>query len=168
MSNLETNTAASNPMVINIPEALEALQANTEKRVITVYPIKNEQNNYLNVPDELKQHKNWVCWSLENRNGNWTKVPKNPKTGGNASATLSGTWGTFAEAESYYAGHLNIDGIGYVFTTDVIGIDLDHCVEDGKIISDEIRELVDRCKSYVELSPSETGLHILRNFTEVK
>ena len=47
MSNLETNTAASNPMVINIPEALEALQANTEKRVITVYPIKNEQNNYL-------------------------------------------------------------------------------------------------------------------------
>lgn len=160
MSEQKTNTAASNPMVINIPEALEALQANTEKRVITVYPIKNEQNNYLNVPDELKQHKSWVCWSLENRNGNWAKVPKNPKTGGNASATLSGTWGTFEDAESYYAGHLNIDGIGYVFTTNVIGIDFDHCVEDGKIISDEIRELVDRCKSYVEISPSETGLHM--------
>lgn len=160
MNNIIMTENVSNPMVVNIPEALEALQDETEKRVINVYPIKNEQNNYLSVPDELKQHKNWVCWSLEKRNGNWTKVPKNPKTGGNASATLSGTWGTFAEAEAYYSGHLNINGIGYVFTTDVIGIDLDHCVENGQIISGEIRELVDRCKSYVELSPSGTGLHM--------
>ena len=115
------------------------------------------------IPAEMKQHNCWVCWTKEERNGRTTKVPKNPKTGGNASTALSGTWGSFAQAETYYTGHLdNIEGVGYVFTENggVVGIDIDHCVEDGRIINDEIRELVDQCGSYVELSPSGIGIHM--------
>lgn len=128
-------------------------------------PVKHAEPLYdfSAVPEEMKQQKNWVCWSLEERNEKKTKVPKNPKTGGNASATLSGTWATFADAEKYFAAHPEkINGIGYVFTeaSGIIGIDIDHCIENGNITSDEIRELVDRCGSYVELSPSGTGLHI--------
>ncbi len=162
MQNLKTNAAINEPMVINIPEGLKALRNESEDNVINVYPIKSEKNSYQNVPDDLKQHNNWVCWILGKRNERWTKIPKNPRNGRNASTTLSGTWGTFAEAEAYYSGHLEIDGIGYVFTEEdgVIGIDFDHCIKDGKIISEEIRKLVDQCKSYVEVSPSETGLHI--------
>lgn len=124
---------------------------------------KNSASNFASVPEEMKQHDCWVCWSREERNGRTTKVPKNPKTGGNASTTLSGTWGSFVQAETYYAEHTDvIDGIGYVFaeSNGVVGIDFDHCVEDGKIISEEIQELVNRCGSYVELSPSGTGLHM--------
>ena len=115
------------------------------------------------IPAEMKQHNCWVCWTKEERNGRTTKVPKNPKTCGNASTALSGTWGSFAQAKTYYTGHLDtIEGIGYVFTegNGVVGIDIDHCIEDGHIIGKEIQELVDRCGSYVELSPSGTGLHM--------
>ena len=91
-----------------------------------------------------------------------TKVPKNPKTGRNASTALPGTWATFTEAEKYCSEQSNIDGIGYVFTaaSGVVGIDFDHCVEDGQIVSEEIREHVNRCGSYVEVSPSGTGIHM--------
>ena len=69
------------------------------------------------IPAEMKQHNCWVCWTKEERNGRTTKVPKNPKTGGNGSTALSGTWGSFAQAKTYYTGHLDtIEGIGYVFT----------------------------------------------------
>lgn len=126
------------------------------------YKKKNSAQNFASVPEEMKQHNCWVCWSREERNGRMTKVPKNPKTGGSASTSLSGTWGTFAEAEKYYSDHVEIAGIGYVFTegNGVIGIDFDHCVEGSQIISEEIQELVNHCSSYVELSPSGTGLHI--------
>ena len=115
------------------------------------------------IPAEMKQHNCWVCWTKEERNGRTTKVPKNPKTGGNGSTALSGTWGSFAQAKTYYTGHLDtIEGIGYVFTENggVVGIDIDHCVESGEIINEEIKTLVDRCGSYVELSPSQTGIHM--------
>ena len=126
------------------------------------YKKKNSAQNFASVPEEMKQHNCWVCWSREERNGRMTKVPKNPKTGGSASTSLSGTWGTFAEAEKYYSDHVEIAGIGYVFTegNGVIGIDFDHCVEGSQIISEEIQELVNHCSSYVELSPSGTGLHM--------
>lgn len=115
------------------------------------------------IPAEMKQHNCWVCWTKEERNGRTTKVPKNPKTGGNASTALSGTWGSFAQAKTYYTEHLEtIEGVGYVFNegNGVVGIDIDHCIADGHIISEEIQELVDRCGSYVELSPSGAGLHM--------
>ena len=147
-----------------LKEELKPFAAADYGKVIPL-PVKHAEPFYdfSAVPDEMKQQKNWVCWSMEERNGKQTKVPKNPKTGGNASATLSGTWATFADAEKYYAAHPEkINGIGYVFTeaSGIAGIDIDHCIENGKITSDEIRELVDRCGSYVELSPSGTGLHI--------
>ncbi len=137
---------------------------NAENNIVNL-PVKEAKDlkDFSSVPEEMKQYKCWVCWSKEERNGRPTKVPKNPKTGGNASTALSGTWGSFVQAGTYYAEHTDvIDGIGYVFTVsnDVIGIDFDHCVEDGQIISEEIQVLVDRCRSYVELSPSGTGIHM--------
>lgn len=128
-------------------------------------PIKKTEPLYdfSDVPEEMKLQKNWVCWSLEERNGKQTKVPKNPRTGGNASVTLSGTWGTFSQAEAYYKKYPEtINGIGYVFTetSGIIGIDFDHVIENGHITNEEIQSLVDRCGSYVEVSPSGTGLHM--------
>jgi putative DNA primase/helicase len=71
------------------------------------------------------------------------------------------TWSTFYTAvHSYNNG--NFDGVGFMFSKDdpYIGIDIDHCFEDGKISSfaDEIIEMMD---SYTELSPSGEGIHII-------
>ena len=54
------------------------------------------------IPQELKVRPQWVGWSLEEREGKPTKVPKNPKTGGNAMANDPGTWGEFDLAVGYW------------------------------------------------------------------
>ena len=41
-----------------------------------------------------------------------------------------------------------------------IGIDIDHCVEDG-ILSPFAQEIVDSVSSYTEFSPSGEGVHII-------
>ena len=156
-----------NQTVIDISEDLQVVfgkdtTAKTEPS--TSIQIINERVccDFSSVPEEMKRHKAWVCWTVGERSGKSTKIPKNPKTGGNARHDFSGTWTTFEEAEKYYNDHTDIEGIGYVFTEDqgIVGIDIDHCIADDKIISEEIQELVDRCGSYVELSPSGAGLHM--------
>ena len=149
--------------VVDISRWLKVLQNEGKEETIVSDTKGTPKTDYSAVPEEMKLQKNWVCWSLEERNGKQTKVPKNPRTGGNASVTLSGTWGTFTQAEAYYVEHPErISGIGYVFTeaSGIIGIDFDHVIENGRIANEEIQSLVARCGSYVEVSPSGTGLHM--------
>jgi primase-polymerase (primpol)-like protein len=40
----------------------------------------------------------WVAWNAESRGGTVRKVPHNPRTGGFASVSDPGTWGTLAAA----------------------------------------------------------------------
>jgi primase-polymerase (primpol)-like protein len=58
--------------------------------------------NLEKIPSELKAHPHWVCWSFEEREGKSTKIPKNPRTGGNAMANDPRTWGEFQAAELIY------------------------------------------------------------------
>jgi len=41
----------------------------------------------------------------------------------------------------------------------ITGIDIDHCIVDGQL-STLAQEIVNKCKSYTEKSPSGTGFHI--------
>jgi hypothetical protein len=84
-------------------------------------------------------------------------------TGQRASVTDSTTWASFTTAtQTYLASNGRYSGIGYVFTSDdpFTGIDIDHCVQDKKL-NPEAQKLIDRFKSYTELSQSATGIHIL-------
>jgi len=117
------------------------------------------------IPPELKGLPQWVSWSLEEREGKSTKIPKNPKTGGNAMANDPGTWGEFDLAVGHWEAHRNngIAGVGFQFSTNdpFTGIDLDKC---RNLESAEIEpwalEIVGHLNSYTEVSPSGTGLHI--------
>ena len=107
---------------------------------------------------ELAQLKQWVC----HRN----KVPIDPFTGANAKSNDPATWGDFATAyRALQTGRY--DGIGFEFgvyepgTLRVAGIDLDHVVRADGTVEPFAAEIVERMKSYTELSPSGTGLHIL-------
>src|SRR5258706_4752309 len=83
-----------------------------------------------NIPQELKDLTQWVCWKYVDRGGKLTKCPMNPKTGGMASSTDSTTWADFETAWRAAANERHgYSGIGFVFSDNdpYSGVDLDDC-----------------------------------------
>jgi putative DNA primase/helicase len=130
------------------------------------------------IPAQLKTRRQFVLWygrDRANHPGKLDKIPVNPYDLEHASTTDALTWGTFdqcvAALETALEGWHAADptgyrggGIGYVFTTDdpYVGIDLDGCVNDATwVIEAWAQAYVDKLKSYTEVTPSQTGLHIL-------
>jgi len=106
---------------------------------------------YDNIPIELQELPQWVCWQLVERGGKPTKIPINPHTGAAASSTNPETWGTFGCVTKLAD---RFSGIGFVFTANdpYCGIDMDGHI-DG--------ELVGYIHSYTERSQSGKGAHII-------
>jgi len=120
-----------------------------------------------NIPEQLAERPQWVCWRTEEREGKPTKVPYTPGTERRASSTDLMTWRIFSEAlDAYEAGEPPYDGIGFVFCSadPFVGIDVDKCrdPETGQI-SPWAQKIIDKFAdgAYVEASPSGTGVHII-------
>lgn len=132
------------------------------------------EGSWNNIPQELKDKRQWVCYMMpvNPEKGKPDKIPINPHTLWGASYTNPDTWGTFQDAVEQVGktGHYKrkdetisspIVGIGFVFNGDgVVGADFDHCIVDGKM-DPWVGEWIRRFNSYVEFSPSDTGVHIL-------
>lgn len=114
-------------------------------------------NLFISVPDDLRKVNRWIC---HNKN----KAPISVKTGQIANAYESSNWATFEDARKYYISNYgDVAGIGFVFSDedDVIGIDLDHCLdENGNPINEIVKKIIEMNESYIERSFSGTGLHI--------
>lgn len=84
------------------------------------------------------------------------KVPKTV-AGKAASSTDARTWSPYEVAVNSRVG----DGLGFVLNGDGIAcVDLDHCINDG-VLEPWAEEILERTPAtYVEVSPSGTGLHI--------
>ncbi|MBU4439014.1 MAG: AAA family ATPase, partial [Firmicutes bacterium] len=111
--------------------------------------------DYQNIPEDLKVLPQWVL-----RKG---KKPINPNNGYGAKADVSETWGTFNQcmAAIIKDNYQNYDGIGFEFNgKGIVGIDIDHCIDEIGLLSKEARSIVERLVSYTEISPSGTGIHI--------
>ncbi|MCI9450021.1 MAG: hypothetical protein HFE30_07200 [Clostridiales bacterium] len=106
-----------------------------------------------NIPIELRKLPQWVCRR--------DKLPINPRTGEGAKAGNPTTWGTFDEALRACRDK-GYSGIGFEFAENggIVGIDLDHVVDEDGVIKSWAQVIVDSLKSYTEYSPSGTGLHI--------
>ena len=116
---------------------------------------------YNNFPQQLREQTQWVLWKKELKDGKPTKVPyKN--TAQRASSTNPKDWINFQDATNWIEKFPeNFSGIGYVFKEGVVGIDLDHCFqEDSFTLEQWAKDIVDLFPSYIEISPSGTGLHI--------
>jgi len=115
------------------------------------------------IPDPLVDRSQWICWRAEDRGGNATKVPVDPKTGRFASTTDDRTWSDF-ETALEYATTGAADGLGFVFTaTDpLVGVDLDDCrdPETGRPL-DPALSIITELDSFTEVSPSGTGYHVI-------
>jgi len=118
------------------------------------------------IPDDLKQHDNWVLWRYQGRNGKRTKVPccvYDPTK--HADTSDPQTWDTYASAEralrELEGTSRRADGLGRVFSAGdgMCGVDLDNCLgPDGAILpwaQPYVRRLAG---SYCEISPSGRGL----------
>ncbi len=116
---------------------------------------------YKNIPESLKQLKQWVCFKLEynEKKGKHDKIPKDPKTGRNAKANDPATWSDFQTAVKAVSNY-GFDGIGIEFANGIFGVDLDGVVKDGKL-TPEAQDIIKTLDSYTEYSPSGTGVHIL-------
>jgi putative DNA primase/helicase len=122
-----------------------------------------------NIPEELTDLEQWVCWRYQERDGKLTKVPKTYR-GTAASSTDERTWTTFkyavaAVGQTSGPGSAGADGIGFVLSDDdpFCGIDLDKCrnPESGDIAPWAL-EILDRVRDgYVEISPSGAGIHVI-------
>ena len=114
------------------------------------------QVQFEKIPPFLKSYAQFCNWKYEQRDGNQTKVPYIPGTTRRASVSDPATFAAFDAAASA----TDYDGIGIRVSGRVVGIDLDHCVEDGNLLP-WAQPIVDRFKdTYIEISPSGTGLRI--------
>jgi primase-polymerase (primpol)-like protein len=115
------------------------------------------------IPEELKNRPQWVNWRLEERGGDFTKVPHTPRTGRKASTTDLLTWGTFDDALTALQPE-QYGGIGFVFSSGdpYCGIDLDGCrnPETGEVNAWAERMIGD-LDGYAEVSPSGRGVHVI-------
>lgn len=116
------------------------------------------------VPEVLTAEDQWVCWRTEQRDGEATKVPVDPRTGGYASVTDPATWTGFDTAIDRYRAADGLAGVGFVFREDggYAGVDLDDCRDPATETVDEwAMEIIQRLDSYTERSPSGTGYHVI-------
>jgi putative DNA primase/helicase len=109
------------------------------------------------IPHLLKQKNAWVNWRAVERDGRVTKVPCMP-TGVGASTTNPDTWSSFDAAISASG----FSGVGIVLIDDLVGIDLDKCLNEQGVLEPWAQQVVAKFPgSYIERSPSGRGLHIL-------
>lgn len=130
----------------------------TEAKVKIFKPFTTDTIRIIrkNFPPELLNRPQWVAW-------NSRKHPISPHTGQPAKSNDPITWSSFDHACERAISD-GLAGVGYEFSADdpYVGIDLDHCVDKATgEIETWAREIIDRIGTYVEISPSQTGIHII-------
>lgn len=115
-----------------------------------------------NIPVELRELRQWVLWRLEDRSGKGAKVPYQVN-GRKASTTEPTHWNTFEACQAAWGSDPSrFSGIGLVFSDsdNLVGIDLDNCLDDRGEILPWACLLVETLEqfAYIEASPSGRGL----------
>ena len=118
----------------------------------------------MNIPKELKEITQWVCWRLvpDNAGGKDRKLPFNPETGKAAASNKPETWTTFENA-SKAVDRYGYTGLGFMFQKEggIVGVDIDHCYDAETGTFNEVATaILERAHTYTEFSPSGTGLHL--------
>lgn len=113
------------------------------------------------IPNELKSKPNWVGFRVIcKEDGSIGKMPIDCHNGKGAKSNTPDTWCGYEDAVKAMKRY-RYDCIGFAFDGDgIIGIDIDHCIENGEPNA-LASEILGKIKSYTELSPSGTGLHVL-------
>ena len=118
--------------------------------------------NFNNIPDELKEYNQWVCWrAIPKGGGKMDKIPIIPGIGTTAKSNDPSTWRSYDQAFDFYSKRDDIAGVGFVFSENdpFAGFDLDDCrnPETGDL-TDRTERILTAFNTYSEISPSDTGI----------
>lgn len=116
-----------------------------------------------NLPPSIKTLDRFVLWRFEQtpKDKKPRKVPYAPNER-RAATNKPGTWSSFsAVIHALEARPDFFSGIGIVLGDGIMGIDLDHVIDEEGNLSSEAAEIVEEIPGYVEISPSGSGLHLL-------
>jgi putative DNA primase/helicase len=118
----------------------------------------------MSFPKELTELKQWVCWRLvpDGNGGKDKKMPFNPITGKAAASNKPDTWTDYATAADALERY-GYTGLGFMFSKDdsIVGVDIDNCYDPKTKTFNEIaRAIIARQPTYMEFSPSGTGIHL--------
>lgn len=114
--------------------------------------------DFKNIPITLKMDGYWCKYIYED--GKYR--PINPRTNVPAKMNDRRTFGSFSEVSNSIGADITLDNVGYglgIFNP-ICAIDVNECVNDGKI-DDDVVELIAECNSYAEYSPSGNGIRII-------
>ena len=115
----------------------------------------------------LTGSENWILWKLEPVNGRLSKIPYSARYNGKASTADRSSWTDFRRAKALLDSSTAFNGLGFVFSKEdgFVFIDIDHCIEDGEI-SETGRDILSHFQnSYIEVSQSGAGIHIISRGT---
>lgn len=119
-----------------------------------------------NIPEELKELKQWCCFKLQLREDKMTKIPVSAYNGSPAKSNDENTWSDFETALEAIE-KFNLDGLGFFFKAPYFGIDIDGVKEEIERFHNDdhdnniVSEFIDMMCSYSEISVSGTGIHII-------
>lgn len=118
----------------------------------------------MSYPQELMERKQWVNWRRipDKDGGRDKKMPYNPITGKGAQSNNPATWTDYATAADALERY-GFTGLGFMFSKDddLVGVDVDHCYDpETKVFNDTAKTIIERQPTYMEFSPSGTGIHL--------
>ncbi|MBK8977647.1 MAG: PriCT-2 domain-containing protein [Planctomycetes bacterium] len=116
-------------------------------------------------PAELVALPRWIAWNgaLDER-GRLSKTPLDARTGRGARTNDPSTWATFDAALAYALRTDRVGGLGFVLTdSDYWALDLDHVLDQrSRAVAPPVQRLLSCLPpTYVEVSPSGDGLHVI-------
>jgi hypothetical protein len=114
-----------------------------------------------NCPDFIINKEIFCCWQF---NEDYSKkMPIDP-----SSSKISSVKDIISNFKFALASYYNnkFAGIGVIARDNVVIIDIDDCVDEKGNINDFALSIINKLKSYTEISPSRTGIHIFTYCTE--
>jgi hypothetical protein len=119
------------------------------------------------IPLAMCSARRWLNWKPVERDGKWTKVPCDG-SGSPVDATDPSNGRPFTESRDA-ADAVGGLGIGFMLGGGWLGVDLDGVVDPstGKITDPDVEAWLASTESYVETTPSKTGLHVIFEGVEI-
>jgi primase-polymerase (primpol)-like protein len=129
------------------------------------------------VPDSLRHREIWICYSIEECNGETSKVPKRPyiyqgrvyntsPTNLEEATDYGSAMKTVHQSKAQHAEERALDGVGLLIheENDIVGIDCDYALkqtDSGYDVKEWVLDIIQSTSSYTEISPSSSGTHTL-------
>lgn len=120
---------------------------------------------------KLKEQDQWMCWYTHSeKDGKFRKKPYAYNDDctfyepGVARYTDEGNWLSYTEAYQIFNDYEEVTGVGFVFSDqdNFVALDIDYCIStEGLRMKNGALDIINKSKSYTELSPSKTGIHVL-------